>query len=45
VDVYPHARDIAHLAAPVFAAGRGMPAEEAAPLYIRDRVALKTAER
>ena len=44
-DVYPHARDIARLAAPVFAAGRGVRAEEAAPLYIRDKVALKTAER
>lgn len=44
-DVYPHACDIARLAAPLFAAGRGIRAEEAAPLYIRDRVALKTAER
>lgn len=44
-DVYPHARDIARLAAPVFAAGHGIRAEEAAPLYIRDKVALKTAER
>lgn len=44
-DVYPHARDIARLAAPVFAAGRGIRAEEAAPLYIRDKVALKTVER
>lgn len=43
--VYPHARDIARLAAPVFAAGQGIRAEEAAPLYIRDKVALKTAER
>ncbi|MBY0270288.1 MAG: tRNA (adenosine(37)-N6)-threonylcarbamoyltransferase complex dimerization subunit type 1 TsaB [Burkholderiales bacterium] len=44
-DVYPHARDIARLAAPVFAAGCGIRAEAAAPLYIRDKVALKTAER
>ena len=43
--VYPHARDIARLAAPVFAAGRGLPAEQAAPVYVRDKVALKTAER
>ncbi len=43
--VYPRARDIALLAAPLFAAGRGIRAEDAAPLYIRDRVALKTAER
>lgn len=44
-DVYPHARDIARLAAPLFAAGLGLPAEHAAPLYIRDKVALKTVER
>jgi tRNA threonylcarbamoyladenosine biosynthesis protein TsaB len=44
-EVYPHARDIARLAVPLFAAGQGIPAEEAAPLYIRDKVALKTAER
>ncbi len=43
--LYPHARDIARLAAPLFAAGCGIRAEEAAPLYIRDKVALKTAER
>ncbi len=44
-DVYPHARDIARLAAPVFASGQGVRAENAAPLYIRDKVALKSAER
>lgn len=44
-DVHPHARDIARLAAPLFAAGMGLPAEHAAPLYIRDKVALKTVER
>lgn len=44
-DVYPQARDIARLAAPLFAAGKGLPAEQAAPLYIRNKVALKTAER
>ncbi len=43
--IYPHARDIARIAAPLFAAGQGMRADEAAPLYIRDKVALKTAER
>lgn len=42
---HPQARDIAQLAAPVFARGGGIPAEQAAPLYVRDRVALKTAER
>ena len=44
-DIYPHARHIAMLAAPVFAAGQGLPAEQAAPVYVRDKVALKTAER
>jgi tRNA threonylcarbamoyladenosine biosynthesis protein TsaB len=44
-DIHPHARDIARLAAPLFAAGRGLPAEQAAPIYIRDKVALKTVER
>lgn len=43
--VFPHARAIAELALPMFAAGRGKPAAEAAPLYIRNRVALKTSER
>lgn len=43
--VHPHARDMAQLAVPMLAAGRGLAAEEAAPLYIRDKVALKTAER
>lgn len=44
-DIHPCAREIARLAAPLFAAGQGLPAEQAAPLYIRDKVALKTAER
>ena len=44
-DIFPQAGHIARLAAPLFATGRGIRAEEAAPLYIRDRVALKTAER
>ncbi len=43
--VHPQARDIARLAAPLLAAGRGTAAEDAAPLYIRDKVALKTVER
>jgi tRNA threonylcarbamoyladenosine biosynthesis protein TsaB len=43
--IYPQARDIARLSLPLFAAGHGVRAEDAAPLYIRDKVALKTAER
>jgi tRNA threonylcarbamoyladenosine biosynthesis protein TsaB len=44
-DLVPQARDLARLAAPVFAAGGGVPADAAAPFYVRDRVALKTGER
>lgn len=44
-ELFPHARDMVALAQPLFAAGRGLPAERAAPIYIRDKVALKTAER
>jgi len=43
--VFPHARDIARLAAREFEAGRAVAAERAIPVYLRDRVALKTAER
>lgn len=42
---HPRARDVAVLGAPVFAAGGGLPAECAAPIYVRDKVALKTSER
>jgi tRNA threonylcarbamoyladenosine biosynthesis protein TsaB len=42
---YPHAREIARLAAPRFARGEGVSAERAAPFYVRDKVALTTAER
>jgi tRNA threonylcarbamoyladenosine biosynthesis protein TsaB len=44
-DAVPRARDIAVLAAPLFARGEGQPADSATPLYVRDRVALKTGER
>jgi tRNA threonylcarbamoyladenosine biosynthesis protein TsaB len=44
-DAFPHARDIAALAAVEFAAGKGVPAAEAAPIYIRNKVALTMAER
>lgn len=43
--LHARARDIATLAAPQFASGTGVPAERAAPLYVRDKVALKTHER
>lgn len=42
---YPHARDVACLGAPLFAAGEGVDAAQAAPLYVRDKVALKVSER
>jgi tRNA threonylcarbamoyladenosine biosynthesis protein TsaB len=44
-DVFPHARDIARLAAREFGAGRTVTAERAVPVYIRDKVALKSDER
>lgn len=43
--LYPHAREIAVLASAVFHDDAGVPAWEAAPLYIRDKVALKVNER
>lgn len=42
---HPRAREVAWLSVPVFAAGGGQPAECAAPLYVRDRVALTVDER
>ncbi|MBS4095780.1 MAG: tRNA (adenosine(37)-N6)-threonylcarbamoyltransferase complex dimerization subunit type 1 TsaB [Sulfuricella sp.] len=44
-DFYPCATNIAALAAPRFASGAGMDAALVAPLYIRNKVALKTSER
>lgn len=44
-DRYPHARDIAALAAPLVECGQVSPAEAAAPVYLRDKVALRTDER
>lgn len=41
----PTARAIAELALPLFERGQGVPASEARPLYVRQRVALTTAER
>jgi tRNA threonylcarbamoyladenosine biosynthesis protein TsaB len=42
---YPQARDVARLAAPQFAAGKGVPPELALPVYLRDKVALTLAEQ
>lgn len=42
---YPQASAVARLAAPRFAAGQGMLAEHALPVYLRDKVALTTNER
>jgi tRNA threonylcarbamoyladenosine biosynthesis protein TsaB len=43
--IHPHARSIARLAAPVLAAGAGLSPEQAAPVYVRDKVALKMHEQ
>lgn len=45
VDAWPHARDIATLATADVRQGRGLPAEQAMPVYLRDKVALKKSER
>lgn len=44
-ELLPTASAILQLAQPVFASGQAKPAAEAMPVYIRNRVALKTAER
>lgn len=44
-NITPTAEAILRLAQPVFAAGQAKPAMEAMPIYIRNRVALTTAER
>ncbi len=41
----PAATAVARLAAPVLLRGEGVPAAQALPLYVRDKVALTTAER
>jgi tRNA threonylcarbamoyladenosine biosynthesis protein TsaB len=44
-EAYPTAAAVARLAVPVLAKGGGVPAAQALPLYVRDKVALTTAER
>ncbi|MFA6310717.1 MAG: tRNA (adenosine(37)-N6)-threonylcarbamoyltransferase complex dimerization subunit type 1 TsaB [Sterolibacterium sp.] len=44
-DCWPTAASVARLAAPRLARGKGVRAEAAAPMYVRDKVALTTAER
>lgn len=44
-DRYPQARDVARLAAPLFAAGQGVTPEHALPVYLRDKVALTLEEQ
>ena len=44
-NITPTAEAILQLAAPIFVAGEAKPASEAAPIYIRNRVALTTIER
>jgi tRNA threonylcarbamoyladenosine biosynthesis protein TsaB len=43
--LYPRAEEIARLAEPLLARGLGVSAEDAVPLYVRDKVALKVSER
>lgn len=43
--VFPQAAAIARLALPGFMAGQGRPASEAAPIYIRNKVAMTIRER
>lgn len=45
VDVMPHAAQIAQLARIAFAAGQTVPAAEAQPLYLRNKIAYTSAER
>ena len=43
--IVPHAAQVARLAATLFARHAGVPAHDAQPLYLRNKVALTTAER
>jgi tRNA threonylcarbamoyladenosine biosynthesis protein TsaB len=44
-NLFPTAKGVLRLAAPLLLRGLGLPAAEAQPIYVRDKVALTTAER
>ncbi|WP_026354665.1 tRNA (adenosine(37)-N6)-threonylcarbamoyltransferase complex dimerization subunit type 1 TsaB [Massilia niastensis] len=44
-DIVPHARELALLGIKALAAGQGVPAAQAQPLYLRNKVAYTSAER
>jgi tRNA threonylcarbamoyladenosine biosynthesis protein TsaB len=44
-DILPHARELAVLGVAALAAGRAVPADEAQPIYLRNKVAYTSAER
>jgi tRNA threonylcarbamoyladenosine biosynthesis protein TsaB len=44
-EVFAHAREIAAIAARALAEGGGIDPDQAAPLYVRDKVAMTVAER
>ncbi|TFW28692.1 tRNA (adenosine(37)-N6)-threonylcarbamoyltransferase complex dimerization subunit type 1 TsaB [Massilia horti] len=44
-DIMPHARELAQLAGSALAAGQAVPAAQAQPLYLRNKVAYTSAER
>jgi len=44
-EAFPNAVSIAYLSEPIFKAGLGVPAAQAAPIYIRNKVALTMRER
>jgi tRNA threonylcarbamoyladenosine biosynthesis protein TsaB len=44
-DMLPHARDMAVLGVDALAAGQAVPADQAQPLYLRNKVAYTSAER
>lgn len=45
LEIMPHAREMAQLARAALAAGQGVPAAQAQPIYLRNKVAYTSAER